>query len=137
MLCACGRNLGNVTRKTKGLCVECGRSKWLQYAWRYPLDAVRICSELNEKNAKYCLCQTTAVMHVDCPGLPPSYPYKQKLSWPFPCKTWCFSTCGVFRITLHSRSLEPRYRWLPISNERRDCWFQNMLEKNREAQYGT
>lgn len=130
MLCACGRQLGNVTRSTKGACVECGSSKWLQYAERYPLDADKICEALNARNAEYCACQTMAVMYVD--DVHPRYPYKRKIAWPFPCKTWCFTTCGVFRITLHSSGAEPQYCWFPIVPERRARWFQKMLAPNAE-----
>lgn len=55
MICYCGRDLGDVTAETPGLCPECGLSMWLQAARRLRPDSAKIAEDYNRTMAPRCV----------------------------------------------------------------------------------
>lgn len=54
MICYCGRELGDVTEKTSGLCPDCGQSLWMQAARRQRPNSKAIAATLNQAAQQRC-----------------------------------------------------------------------------------
>lgn len=125
MICRCGRLHPAATIRQKGLCVECGRSIWLQAAEKLYPDSEAIAARLNRERSAYCLCERNVKRHLlgwamDTPDIFEKLGLFAHYSKEGPRKTHCLSICGV----------ELRWGvWIPISAARRKEWFECGIER--------
>jgi hypothetical protein len=102
MICTCGNDLGRVTLKTPGLCLKCGRSKWLQACRAHRPRSQAIADGLNRRFAPVCVHNTTT----------------------------CITRCGV-RMVNGTMVHEPVVKmvngqWEPMSQDERETWFKDV-----------
>ena len=54
MICYCGYDLGEVYDTTKGLCLDCNQSIWLQVARRHRPNSKAIAARYNQSGQSIC-----------------------------------------------------------------------------------
>lgn len=135
MVCECGRLYPAATTRSKGLCVECGRSIWLQAARKSYPDCAQNARILNERRALSCLCPRTRYFA----GYPMDTPFVMEKTGLFGVWqtsrpiTYCVSKCGVRLVEPVSpfmRILGPW--WVPFEPREREEWFNRILRPRLE-----
>lgn len=125
MICLCGEELGIVTPWTNGRCETCNRSLWMQAAKLERPDSNKIAEQLNEIDAKHCLCGWTVKWRTNQTyKLYKSLPASQRkyVKKPFrsrQIKTVCYSRCGV--------QYNKSFGWIPILPARRQQWLDRVM----------